>query len=27
MPDTEARTRVMMNARWSGKPALTAIAA
>jgi hypothetical protein len=27
MPDAEARTRAMMNARWTARPALTAVAA
>jgi hypothetical protein len=27
MPDAEARTRAVMNARWTGRPALTAVAA
>ncbi len=26
MPDAEARTRAMMNARWAARPALTAAA-
>ncbi len=27
MPDAEARTRAMMNARWTARPALAAVAA
>ena len=27
VPDAEARTRAMMNARWTARPALTAVAA